>query len=698
MATPFDPNGPPMAPDGHQLYWLPGMERPHEEEAPFVEEFTEYINKKLGLKLKTYWDLHSFSVTEQDKFWEQVWSYLGIIGERGAGAAYVPRPIDQPQEWFPQAKLNYAENVLLGHANARSNNLAVVSTTEPLGNATHPTLIGSLTWAQLYDEVRRAAQALRKLGVQPGDRVASFSASNAEVVVGFLAASTVGAVYCSCPAEFGPAAVIDRFSQFEPKVIFSIDSTRYNGKTIDTLTPLAKIIKELPKLTHVVLIGHTAADRKPTKQLSSLPRGVESISWQAFMALGADAPKEIAFWRGAFQHPLFVVFSSGTTGQPKAIIHGAGNILLARKLVGRIHLNLDHRDVCCQFTTLGWVMYNISLAFLTNGCTLVTYDGSPFRPTGVMFNLIETHKVSYFGTSPRYLQALDQAKYYPNERNDISSLKVLACTGAPVTPENYKFVANRIKRIYLFNGSGGTEIASSFISSVPTLPLYEGEIQSPTIGVAAESLSEDLKLLRDSAGFLVVTRAFPNMPLGFLNDPDRKRYRAAYFEDFKVPVWNQQDFVRVRGITGGYFMLGRSDGILNPGGVRFGSAELYGIVENFPEFFDESIAVGQRVDNADERVVLFLKMKNDQPLTPEIKSKLAQAIKSSLSVRHIPAVMTQVSEIPVTTNGKKVETYVKKLINGLPLAKLNTSALSNPDCLHEYINNKDVQLPVKAKL
>ncbi|KAI5475878.1 hypothetical protein MNV49_000760 [Pseudohyphozyma bogoriensis] len=681
-----------------KLYWSPGGERPHADEPAFVDEFTQYINKTAGTSLKSYWDLHEYSVSEQDSFWNHVWSYLGVIGDRGRGPAYVSRPIDQPQDWFPDAKLNYAENVLLGHPNARSNKLAILSTTEPTGSSTQPAVIGSLTWSQLYDEVRRAAHSLRTLGIKPGDRVATYSASNAEVVVAFLAASSLGAVYCCCPAEFGTASVLDRFSQFKPKIIFSIDATRYNGKSLDILTPLNTIVKGLSCVEHVVVIGHTSSDRKPTKEISRLSSHVNVRTWQSFMALGADAPKEIAFWRGPFQHPLFVVFSSGTTGQPKSIVHGAGNHLLPRKLINRINLNLDHRDTCCQFTTLGWVMYNLSLAFLASGSTLILYDGSPFRPKGVMFNLIEAHKVSYFGTSPRYLQALEQAGYYPNERNDVSSLKVLAVTGAPTTPENYQFVANRIKRIYLFNASGGTEIASSFISSVPNLPLYEGEIQTPTIGVATESYSEQAKPLVGEAGLLVVTKAFPNMPIGFLNDPDRKRYHAAYFADFNVPVWNQQDFVRVEPATKGYVMLGRSDGVLNPGGVRFGSAELYAVVEKFPQYFEESIAVGQKISNSDERVVLFLKTKENQPLTEAMKKELALAIRSSLSVRHVPAVMTQVEEIPVTTNGKKVETYVKKLVNGQPLATMNTSALANPESLKAFVNNKDILLPVKAKL
>ncbi|KAM0746443.1 acetoacetate-CoA ligase [Meredithblackwellia eburnea MCA 4105] len=678
------------------LYWLPTEERSHQPEPCFLTTLIHDLDARKGLGLRDFWGLHKWSVEKQSDFWDEMWSVTGIVGDRGNKEAYVPTSIEKEQDWFPGARLNYAENVLFGHPNSLTNNPAVISTTEPEGSSDIPPVIGTLTWRELHDAVRAAASALKQLGVGPGDRVASYSASNAEVVVGFLAANSLGAIYSSAPVEFGPVSVIDRFSQIKPKVIFSIDSTRYNGKHIDVIAPLEAILARLETVEHVVIIGHKSANRVAERFPTKIPSRIKAHSWQDFMALGKKATGKIEFWRGPFQHPIWVVFSSGTTGKPKAIVHSAGGVLLPRKVVARYHINLDHRDVCLQFCTLAWIMYNISLTFMANGCTLVTYDGSPFKPIGCLWSLVEQHKVSYFGTSPRYLQALDKAGYYPNERVNVSSLKVVAPTGAPVTQENYNFVAKRIKRTYIFNGSGGTEIASSFVSGVPTLPIYKGEIQVPTLGVAAECMADDLKFVRDGAASLVVTRAFPNMPLGFLNDPDRKRYMAEYFEDFSKPVWSQKDYCRIASNTGGITILGRSDGILNPGGVRFGSAEIYNIVEMFPEEIEESICVGQRIEQ-DERVVLFLKTMHQKPLTPDLVARLRKAIVANLSVRHVPAVICQVSDIPVTANAKKVETYVKKLLNGQSLEKLNTAALVNPECLKEYMNHPAVQLS-KPKL
>ncbi|WOO79169.1 Acetoacetyl-CoA synthetase [Vanrija pseudolonga] len=690
-----------------EIYWQPGGHRPHDDEPAFVDAFRNAVNKRFGLNLADWWALHEWSTTQTEQFLDMAWDYFGLIGDRGAGPSFVRGiPMDEPQQYFPNARINVAENLLLGHKSALSKTkFAMIATVEPDPNsdASEPVETRRITYYELYDQVRRAAHALKLLGVGPGDSVASYAATSCEMLIIFYATLSIGALFSSTPAEFGVIAVVDRYDIIKPKVLFTIDSYRYGRKEHELSTRAREVVKRVSaqgKLTNVVVFGQLAADREPAPDsLKGYVDAVKVSSFSDFIATGARAPPKIDFWRGPFNHPIWIVFSSGTTGKPKSIYGPGGGILLMRKVVINLHLNLDHRDAYLQFATMGWIVWNMHVLFAAVGGTVVAYDGSPFHPQSVLWRLIEKYRVTQLGASPRYIQTLAKNKFKPREGRDLSCLKQLYTTGAPVTNDVYEFCERELDSIFVNNAAGGTEIGGSALQSTHVLPAYKGELQTPVLGVSLIAADKDGRPQIGEEGTLVFSKPFANMPYYFADDPGRKRYKETYFADYRnPPMFNMNDSVWINPETRGWMMFGRADGVLNPSGVRFGSAELYYILESaFPEV-DDSIAVGQQTADNNERVVLFLKTRGDAPVTADLVGRIKAAVAAALSRRHVPEVIAQCPGVPYTGSGKKVEASVKKLINGVALTSINVTGVVNPEVYKWYAAWGAANAPKVARL
>lgn len=494
----------------------------------------------------------------------------------------------------------------------------------------------------------------------------------------------VGAIFSSTPAEFGVNAVIDRYDIIRPRVLFTIDAYRYSGKEHDVTERTREVVRRLGGIEHVITIGHLNSSREPSADaLKGFPAGPTVQSWGSFMAMGADAPAEIEFRRGPFNHPIWIVFSSGTTGKPKSIMGPGGGVFLMRKLVYTVHFNMDHRDSYLQFATMGWIVWNMHIMWAAIGGTIVAYDGSPFYPQEVLWRLIEKYRVTQLGASPRYLQTLDKNGFKPSEGRDVSSLAQIYTTGAPVTPTVYEYIQRELNWVFLNNAAGGTELGGSALQSNHTMPMSKGELMGPVLGVDVIAASPSGKALIGEEGTMVMRHPFPNMPYHFAGEPKaaRERYIDTYFSDWtSPPMFNMNDSVYVNPQTKGWTMLGRSDGVLNPSGVRFGSSELYYILEkDFGAEIEDSIAVGQKLADGDERVLLFVKTVGDAPLSAPLVQRIKATIAKALSRRHVPEIIAQSPGVPVTATGKKVEPSVKKIVNGVSLAKINRTGVTNPE-------------------
>ncbi|BEI95588.1 hypothetical protein CcaverHIS631_0105370 [Cutaneotrichosporon cavernicola] len=670
-----------------EMFWKPGDARPHSDEEPFMDKFRQAANKRYGVNLKDYWEFHTWSVKEHAKFMDLAWDYLGLIGERGDGPAFIPGvPMDQEQPYFPTARINVAENLLLAHKSALSKTkYAMIATVEgdPASGSKEPKETRRISYYELYHEVRKASHALRKMGVKPGESVVSFAATNCEMLVVFMAAVAIGAIFSSTPAEFGVNAVLDRYDIIKPRVLFTIDAYRYNGKEHDVSERAREVVRRLGGIEHVVCIGHLNESREPSlDSLKGYPDGPAIHTWHGFLGQGNDAPKKIDFARMPFNHPMWIVFSSGTTGKPKSIMGPGGGVMLMRKLVYTVHFNMDHRDSYLQFATMGWIVWNMHIMWTTIGGTVVAYDGSPFYPQEVLWRLIEKYKVTQLGASPRYLQTLDKDGFKPSSGRDVSSLAQIYTTGAPVTPTVYEYIKREIPWVFLNNASGGTELGGSALQSNHTMPMYKGELMGPVLGVDVIAAAPDGRALAGEEGTMVFRSPFPNMPYEFAGNPkeSRERYVDTYFSDWtNPPMFNMNDSVYLNPETRGWNVLGRADGVLNPSGVRFGSSELYYIIEkDFGNDIEDSIAVGQKMGD-DERVLLFIKTIGDKPLSPELTGRLKKAIANGLSRRHVPEIIAQCPGVPVTATGKKLEPSVKKIVNGVSLAKINRTGVANPE-------------------
>lgn len=614
-----------------------------------------------------YQTLHRWSVEDSEAFWQEVWQFTGVIGDMGSERLRQPTAMPGA-EWFPQAKLNFAENLL----RRRDERQALVFWGEDQCKT-------QLSYAELYAAVSRLAQALRAQGVGVGDRVAGMMPNMPATLVAMLASSAIGAIWSSCSPDFGVDGALDRFGQVEPKVWFVPDGYWYNGKKIDIASKVSAIAAGLPTVSRIITVPYI---HDGTLAGFSDER---AQNWDDFLA--PYPAGEIEFVRLPFNHPLYILFSSGTTGKPKCIVHGAGGTLLQHVKEHQLHADVREGDRLFYFTTCGWMMWNWLVSGLASDATLLLYDGSPFAAGGnVLWDYAQAEHCTHFGTSAKYLDAAAKMGLKPAQTHDLSALRAIFSTGSPLVAEGFDYVYRDIKAdLNLASISGGTDIVSCFALGCANLPVYRGELQCRGLGMAVDIFNEQGQPVRQEKGELVCTKPFPSMPVAFWNDPTGEKYRSAYFGRF-ANIWCHGDFAELTEHDG-MIIYGRSDAVLNPGGVRIGTAEIYRQVEQVHEVL-ESLACGQRWDG-DERVVLFVKLREGIALDDSISQRIKQQIREGASPRHVPAKILQVVDIPKTISGKIVELAVKNVIHNEPVH--NLGALANPDALAHFRDRAELQ-------
>jgi len=623
--------------------------------------FMDEVNRRYGLALSDYHQLWQWSVDHIPEFWGLFWEFAGIIASKSFDEV-VSDPSQMPgAKWFAGAELNFAENLL----RYRDDRTALIFQGEGQPQVTY-------SYRQLYKEVSRMAQALAASGVVKGDRVAGFMPNMPQTIIAMLATASLGAIWSSSSPDFGIKGVLDRFGQIEPKVLVTCDGYFYNGKAFDSLERVGGILSHLPKVEKVVVVSYTTDQ----PDLAKVPN---AISWEAFLA--PHTPDEIAFVQLPAEHPLYIMYSSGTTGKPKCMVQSHAGILLNQFKEHLLHCDLGRDDVLFYFTTCGWMMWNWLVCGLAAGASLVLYDGSPFHPgPEVLWKLAEQVGITIFGTSARYITALDEAGYQPGTDCNLERLRMICSTGSPLSVSGFEYAYRAIKKeMQLASISGGTDLNGCFALGTPLLPVHAGELQGPGLGLNVQAYDDSGQPVYDQTGELVCTRAFPSMPVYFWNDPDGERYRNAYFTKYPG-VWTHGDFISINSQTRGITIYGRSDATLNPGGVRIGTADIYTALETMEEVAD-SVVVGQKWQD-DVRVVLFVTLANDLTLDEPLINKIRKNIRDTCSPRHVPAKVIQVQEIPYTINMKKVELAVRNVIHGDPVT--NRDALANPDCLKQY--------------
>jgi acetoacetyl-CoA synthetase len=635
--------------------WVPSDERIAHAN---LTKFTDLARRLTGKEFKNYDELYEWSITDIASFWEVIWKISGTIHSEPYEAV-LTNPVMPGAIWFEGAKLNFARNLL----RFRDDGLAIVAWGEDR-------LPMRMTYAQLYRQVAACADGLKKLGVTVGDRVAGFLPNTPEAVIAMLATTSLGALWSSCSPDFGVYGVLDRFGQIEPKVLISADGYRYGGKVFDCVDRVREMIVRIPSIERVVIIPHVADGRE-----AFVPK---SMAWSALLD---SEPAEIEFVDRPFNHPVYIMYSSGTTGAPKCIVHGAGGTLLQHYKELVLHTDLCREDVICYYTTCGWMMWNWLVSSLQVGATVFLYDGSPSYPNiETLWRAIDSERISILGTSPKFLSACQQAGLKPKQQFHLGTLRTILSTGSPLSAENFSWVYKNVKAdLQLSSISGGTDIISCFMLGNPLLPVRSEEIQCRGLGMKVETYDPAGRSIVNEVGELVCTAPFPSMPVGFWNDPDNAKYRAAYFEDFPG-VWKHGDYIRITD-QGGVVVYGRSDATLNPGGVRIGTAEIYSPVEAMDEIAD-SLVIGQQWNN-DIRVVLFVVLRPGLALDDPLRDKIRQTILSATTPRHVPEIILQVAEIPRTINGKKVEVAVTRLIHGKEVP--NRDALANPAALDQFV-------------
>jgi acetoacetyl-CoA synthetase len=645
--------------DMMQPLWTPTEEKIKNAN---ITAFITHINGKYGQNFSNYNDIWQWSCENNADFWSELWDFCNIIGEKGDIALQNPNnmPIkDDGAAFFPQAKVNFAENLL----RRRDDSPALIFTDE-----TGTERIFSFN--ELYDSVSRLAQALKAAGIVEGDRVAGYMPNMPETIIGMLATASLGAIWSSASPDFGVQGVIDRFGQIEPKTMITVDGYYYNGKTIDVLAKVKDVLPHIPSIQTVITVPFAGSNTAPMEQITM---------WDEF--LGDFTAGDITFNRVGFNHPLYIMFSSGTTGVPKCIVHGHGGCLLQQVKEHALQCDTGRDDRVFYFTTCGWMMWNWLVAALACEATLLLYDGSPFYPSGnVLWDFTSRHNCTFFGTSAKYIDAMKVHDIRPKDQYDLSSLKAISSTGSPLVHESFDFVYDAIKDdLHLASISGGTDIVSCFVLGSPINPVYRGEIQVAGLGMAVDSFDNDGKPMPvGESGELVCTKPFPCMPVKFWNDEDGAKYKAAYFERFDN-VWAHGDWIE-KTPHGGFIIHGRSDATLNPGGVRIGTAEIYRQVEQIEEV-TESIAVGQDWDG-DVRVILFVTLRDGATLNDDLIARIKTQIRQGATPRHVPAKVIQVTDIPRTKSGKITELAVRDVIHGRPIK--NVEALANPEALELY--------------
>jgi acetoacetyl-CoA synthetase len=634
--------------------WTPSPDRAARTE---LARFLKYAGKG------SYDELHRWSVEHPDEFWERIWEFGQVRGEPGLRVLINGERMPGAK-WFPEGKLNFAQNLLRER-----------DATPAIAFWGEDRIKRYLSKRQLYDLVSRMAQALADMGVGKGDRVAGYLPNLPEATAAMLATASLGAIWSSCSPDFGVQGVLDRFGQIEPKVLFCADGYLYGGKEFDSQEKVAQILDRLPSVEECVVVDYLGI---PAKAGTPLIDFIEPFS-----------PGDIRFEQTDFNHPLYILYSSGTTGVPKCIVHGAGGTLLQHIKEHRLQSDVKPGDRLFYFTTLGWMMWNWLVSGLASGATLLLYDGSPFVGRGkVIFDMAEEEGMTHLGTSAKFIDAIAKAGLEPNKTHRLGPLRTILSTGSPLLPEGFDYVYEKVKSdVCLSSISGGTDIVSCFVLGNPMGPVWRGEIQAKGLGMAVEVFDESGKPVKGEKGELVCTRPFPSMPIGFWNDPDGARYKAAYFEKYPN-VWRHGDWCEETG-HGGFVIYGRSDAVLNPGGVRIGTAEIYRQVEQLPEVV-ESLVVGQDWQG-DVRVILFVKLKEGLQISEELVSSIKRRIRENTTPRHVPAKILQVGDIPRTRSGKIVELAVRDVVHGRQ--PKNLEALANPEALDHFRNRSELAAP-----
>jgi len=639
-----------------------------------VTKFIEFVNNEYGQSIKGGKDLYKFSVDRIEDFWDAMWKFSDIIASKPYDKVVEDLSVFPGTKWFPGTRLNFAENLL----KYKDDQLAIIFQGETKVNK-------QITYKELNKNVARLAKSLKEFGVNVGDRVVSYIPNLIETPVAMLAATAIGATWASCGAELQPSAVIDRFDQIEPKVLFTVDGYFYRDKEFNIISNAKAVVDAIPSIEKVIVVSYISQG-KP--DISSIPNAVH---WDDFISKDEDPTLE--FEQLPFDHPLYVMFSSGTTGAPKCLVQGTGGVLINHLKELILSTDCKRSDVLNYITAPSWMMWNWLISGLAVGCTIFLYDGNPLYPDPLrFFELIEKHKISIFGTSAAYIHYLMGLGVRPTEKYDLSALREISQTASTLSPEGFEYVYREIKEDLFFNSiSGGTDINGCFAGAIPILPVYSGELQGRALGMKVESYSGKAEPIEDEQAELICEAPAPSMPIYFWGDDDNMtKYKAAYFDYYKdvgKMVWRHGDYIVIHSDTGGITFWGRSDAVLKPSGVRIGTAEIYNVVEQLHEIAD-SLVIGQKISD-DIRIVMFVLLNEGYELTDELKIKIKQTLKEKTSPRHVPKLIFQAPKdgIPYTFSNKKVEIAVTKIIHGIAVA--NRGALRNPESLDFYEKMKE---------
>ncbi|MBT4149448.1 MAG: acetoacetate--CoA ligase [Candidatus Marinimicrobia bacterium] len=646
------------------ILWKPSKDQINSSQ---LEAFRLQVNSRFNLKIENYSELHSWSISNINDFWKAIWGFMAIKCSSNYNQVVDDENKMPGAKWFDGLLFNFAENLL----RIKSDKAAIIFQSENADSKI-------ISYNELYDEVEKVASTLRKMGIKNGDRIVGIMPNLAETVIAMLATTSIGAIWSSCSPDFGTQGILDRFTQINPKIIFASDGYFYKGKSFDSLNKLNDLLNQLPSVRKVIITPFV----RENPDISSINN---SLVWNDFID---PKPNPIIFEQVPFDHPLYIMYSSGTTGKPKSIVHGAGGTLIQHLKELRLHTDININDTVFYFTTCGWMMWNWLVSNLAIGSTILLYDGSPFHPDrNSMWDMIDNYKVSHFGTSPKFLETCRDTKLSPIKTHSLKSLKSILSTGSPLVEECFEYVYKHIKKnIQLSSISGGTDIISCFALGNPILPVINGEIQCLGLGMDVAAFNKNGEDLVNKKGELVCKKAFPSMPVYFWNDKNGKKFFDAYFNKFKN-VWHHGDFIEINNY-GGVKIFGRSDATLNPGGIRIGTAEIYRVVDRF-DAVNDSLVIGQSI-NDDERVILFIIISNGYKFSNKLVHDIKKTIFKECSPRHVPEIILEAKDIPYTINGKKVEIAVKKVINGENVE--NKDALKNPEALDLFKNIRQLKL------
>ncbi|MGE5858440.1 MAG: acetoacetate--CoA ligase [Solirubrobacterales bacterium] len=650
-----------------EVLWAP---TPEMVERSQLTRYIRWLAENRDLHFEDYHALWRSSVTEVEEFWGTLWEYFEVISEPSYEQV-LPERVMPGARWFEGARLNYAEHIFRGKADEE---VAVLYASELRE-------LSELRWGELRERIGAVREGLQALGVSEGDRIVAYLPNGPEALIAFLATASLGAIWSSCSPDFGPGSIVDRFAQIEPKVMFCVDGYRYGGKDFDRLDVVAEVAAQIPSLDRIVVVPYLSAS-PDLSRLDEHPKVATSLTWGQLLDLGSGA--ELSFDRVPFDHPLWVLYSSGTTGLPKAIVQGHGGILLEQLKKGHLHLDAQTGDRLFWFTTTGWMMWNFLVGGLLTPASIVLFDGNPGYPDmGVLWDLAERTGVTCFGTSAAYIAACMKDRVEPGKGRDLSRLRSVGSTGSPLSPEGFDWVYEHVGQdTWLFSTSGGTDVCTAFVGGVPILPVYKGELQGRALGAKVEAFDEDGNSVIDEVGELVITEPMPSMPVFFWGDEDGSRYRASYFEMYPG-IWRHGDWIEITA-RGTAIIYGRSDSTINRGGIRMGTSEIYRAVAEVPEVLD-SLVVDVPKPGTEGWMPLFVVLREGAELNDELAGEIKSRIREQCSPRHVPNDIFQIAEVPRTLSGKVLEVPVKRILMGDPPERAaSRDSLANPASLDYF--------------